>query len=311
MRMQSRRRFVGEIAASPLFLGAAAGEPKHKMYTWLTCATLGVQARQREAIELAHRHGFESVEPMAEELASFSEDDLKRLADDMRAKNLRWGTATMRLGFNLEEAEFDAGIKTLPKLAGALQRAGVTRIYKAILPTSDSLTYMQNFKRHVRHIGAIATVMEDHGLRLGLEYSGPKTTWSTQHFPFVHTLAETKELIAATGKKNLGVDIDTFHWYTAHETAADLLTLSNHDIILVDASDAPPGVEIDQQVRDRRELPATSGTIPLADAMNALVRIGYDGPVRADPLFRSKKGSNDEAVAEAAKSVKRLFALIR
>jgi sugar phosphate isomerase/epimerase len=281
------------------------------MYTWLTCATLGVRANQREAIELAHRYGYQSAEPFPEQLASLSDDDLKRLLDDMRAKDLRWGTANMRLGFNVDETEFAAGMKDMPKIAKAMQRAGVSRIYKAVLPTSDSLTYMQNFKRHARHVAEIAAVLEDHGVRLGLEYSGPKTTWSTQRFPFIHTMAETKELIAAAGKKNVGLDIDTFHWYTAHETVADLLTLTNHDIILVDAADAPAGIPIDQQIRDKRELPCSSGTVDLAGVINALNQIGYDGPVRADPLFNKKTVSAEEGIPPAAKSVERLFALIR
>jgi hypothetical protein len=44
--------------------------------------------------------------------------------------------------------------------------------------------------------------------------------------------------------------------------------------------------------------------------MNALEKIGYDGPVRADPLFRTAKGTKDEAVSAAYESVKRLFALL-
>jgi sugar phosphate isomerase/epimerase len=307
MSVISRRAFVGAMSLAPL----AAVPPKPRMYTWLACATLGVKANQREAIELAHRHGFESVEPLAEELAAMSADDLKRVADDVKSKNLRWGTATMRLNFNVDDTAFASGMKALPKLAKAMQTVGATRIYKFVNPASDSLTYMQNFKRHVRNIAAVAGVMEDHGLRLGLEYSGPKTAWAAQHFPFVHTMAEARELIAATGKQNIGLDIDTFHWYTAHETVADLLALTNRDVVTVDACDAPPGTPIDERLKENRELPCTSGTIDLAGVMNALNQIGYDGPVRADPLFRAAKGSKDEAVAAAAQSIQRLFALIR
>ena len=306
MAKHTRRAFLGSMALVPL----AAAPAKTRMYSWLACATLGVRANQREAIELAHGHGFDSVEPLAEELASMSADDLKRIADDVKSKGLLWGTATMRLNFNADDTEFAAGMKTLPRLARAMQNVGATRIYKFVNPASDGLTYMQNFKRHTRNVAAVATVMEDHGLRLGLEYSGPKTAWAVQHFPFIHTLAEARELIAATGKKNIGVDIDTFHWFTAHETVADLVALTNHDVVTVDACDAPPGTPVDERLKENRELPCTSGTIDLAGVMNALQQIGYDGPVRADPLFRAAKGSKDEAVSAAYESVRRLFALI-
>jgi len=288
----------------------ASASTKTKMYSWLACQTLGVRAKQREAIELAHRHGFESVEPLAEELATMSADDLKQIGDEVKSKGLRWGTATMRLNFNAGDTEFAAGMKSLPRLAKAMQTVGATRIYKFVNPVSDSLTYMQNFKRHTRNVSAVAGVMEDHGLRLGLEYSGPKTAWAAGHFPFIHTLAEARELIASTGKKNIGVDIDTFHWFTAHETVADLLGLTNNDVVTVDACDAPPGTPIDERLKENRELPCTSGTIDLAGVMKALQQIGYDGPVRADPLFRAAQGPADEAVSAAYQSVKRLFALI-
>jgi sugar phosphate isomerase/epimerase len=296
------------MTVAPLAAGAAPASSPGKMYTWLTCATLGIRANQQRALELAARHGFQAIEPLTEEIAAMPDDNLKQLLDNMRAKNLRWGTATMRLGFNVGETEFSAGMKDLPRQARALQRAGVTRIYKAIIAIDYSLTYLQNFKRHVRHVSEVAAVMADNGLRLGLEYSGPKTTWASQHFPFIHTLAETRELIAATGKDNIGLDLDTFHWYTAHESESDLAALTNKDVVLVDVSDAPAGIAIDDQVKDQRELPCATGTIPLSTVVKVLMRIGYDGPVRADPLFRHRKqATDDEAVAAAAASLERLF----
>jgi len=42
----------------------------------------------------------------------------------------------------------------------------------------------------------VATVAGDSGLRLGLEYVAPKTSWVNQRYPFVHTLAEMKDLLA-------------------------------------------------------------------------------------------------------------------
>ena len=299
----TRRTFVGLVAT------AASAAPAPGMYTWLACQTLGVKANQRDAIDLAHRHGFQSVEPLGEELASMSADDLKRLAADLAAKNLRWGVANMRLNFHLAEPDFQDGLRQLPRLAKALQAAGVTRIYKYIQPGSDSLSYMPNFKLHTRRIADIATVLEDHRLRLGLEYAGAKTAWAAQRFPFIHSMRETRELIAATGKKNIGIDLDTFHWFTAHETSTDLLALTRDDIVLVDACDAPPGIPIDERLKENRALPCATGVIDLAAVMKALVKIGYDGPVRADPLAFNSKLPRDEAAAGAKESLRKLFAL--
>ena len=45
-------------------------------------------------------------------------------------------------------------------------------------------------------------------------------------FPFVHTMAEMKELIAEIGRDNVGLVLDSWHWYTAGETDADMKALS-------------------------------------------------------------------------------------
>ena len=44
-----------------------------------------------------------------------------------------------------------------------------------------------------------ARVLRDHEQRFGLEYVGPKTSWTAKRYPFVHSMAETKELIAEIG----------------------------------------------------------------------------------------------------------------
>ncbi len=55
--------------------------------------------------------------------------------------------------------------------------------------------------------------------------------------------------------------LDSWHWYLAGETEADLLALNNKEIILVDLSDVPSGIPMDQQEDFSRELPATTGII--------------------------------------------------
>lgn len=312
MAKWSRRKFVKTVVAASSCMNSLGAWASHenKMFTSLSCETLGVKANQREAMDLAYHHGFQAVEPLTKDLTDLSDDDLKHLVEELHSKNLRWGTAHINLTFESSDEAFATGMKNVEKSARALQNAGVTRIYRALLPASDDLTYTQNFNFQVKHITEMATVMEDHGLRLGLEYCGVKTLWAAQRFPFVHTMQETRELIAATGKKNVGFNLNAFHWYAAHETAADLSTLTTQEIVSVDVSDAKPGIPVDQQVRNARELPCATGVIDLSGFINALSRVGYQGPVRANTLFRVQHGSDDEAVSAAADSLRQLFALV-
>ena len=277
----------------------------------LRCGSIGVRADQRAAIALAHTHGFESVTPRSDYLAKLSDESRAQLFEEMEEKELTWGAAGLPVDFRRDEQTFATGIRQLPQLAKGMQLARVTRVGTYLSPSHSELTYTANFRQHARRLRACAKILADHGQRLGLEYVAPKTLWASKRHSFIHTMAETKELIAEIGLDNVGIVLDSWHWYTAHETAADLRTLSNHDVVACDLNDAPAGIPVDQQIDSRRELPAATGVINLKDFLTVLVEIGYDGPIRAEPFNRALNEMDDDAaVAATAKAMRRAFSLV-
>ncbi|MCL5743336.1 MAG: sugar phosphate isomerase/epimerase [Acidobacteria bacterium] len=304
----SRRRFVAAIAASAAFRASAEAR---RMKLSLSCGAVGVKANQLEAINFAQRHGFEAVEAQAGYIGSLADSELAKLADTLKEKGLSWGPAGLGIDFRAEEGQYNAALQQLPGLAGKLQRVGVTRMTRWLSPTHDSLTYLQNFKLHARRIGQVAAVLDDHGVRLGLEYVGPKTSWTVGRYPFVHTMAEAKELIGETGKRNVGLLLDTFHWYTSHETVADLLSLKADQVVSVDLNDAPAGRKVDEQIDGQRDLPAATGVIDVKGFLGALNQIGFDGPVRAEPFKKEmRQMPPDEALDATIGALKKAFALV-
>ena len=209
--------------------------------------------------------------------------------------------------FRKDEAAFSQDLKKLPAAAKALERAGVWRVSTWVLPSSNNLTYLQNFRTHACRLRECARVLADHGQRLGLEYVAPRTFWRGERHPFVHTLSEMKELLVAIGTDNLGIQLDSWHWYNAEETASDLRTLRGSDVMTVDLNDAPR-LPLDQQADDRRELPASTGVIPVKEFLGALVEIGYDGPIQAEPFnARLRSLPLEQAVASTAEAVRKAF----
>ena len=316
----NRRKFLKASAAAVIAGGwttvsstLPAGAPRaRKMTLDLRPGSIGVRGTPIEIIDLAHRHGFESVAPNGNYLAKLSNDELQKLLEDLKAKGLVWGAAGLSVDIRRDDRRFKDGLKRLANEAAALSRAGVTRVGTWISPSSRRLTYVQNFRQHARRLREVARVLQNHKLRLGLEYIGPKTLWASNRHPFVHTMAETKDLIAEIGAPNVGFVLDSWHWYTAHESGDDLRSLTNKDIVAVDLNDAPAGIPVDEQQDSRRELPAATGVIDLATFMNVLVDLGYDGPVRAEPFNRKlNEMANEEAVAATAKAMKKAFALIK
>jgi sugar phosphate isomerase/epimerase len=304
---------AGLVAALGRPLSAAAAEPsaRRRMTIDLICGNLGVKATQREAIDFARRHGFESVFPDAGELARLTDSEVATLRADLEAARLVFGAGFLGVDFRKDDETFARGLADLPAYARALQRAGVRRTGTWLPPSSDSLPYVQHFKQTARRLREVARVLADHGLRLGLEYVGPKTAWAARRYPFLHTLAETRELIAEIGATNVGLVLDTWHWYHAGDSAADIQGLRNEDVVAVDLNDAPADVPKDQQRDNARELPMATGVIDAAAFMKALVAIGYDGPVRAEPFNEAvRKMPREDAVAATAAAMKKAFALI-
>ena len=315
VRPYSRRDFLRVVGAANLagIAQAARGgaAPARAMTMDLVCGNLGVKADLPTAIALAHGHGFESVAPDAGYLGRLSEGQLSELVGDLKSKKLTWGAAGLPVHFRGDDAAFRAGMAELPAFASALQRSGAARVGTWIRPGHDRLTYVANFRQHARRLREVAAVLGDHGLRLGLEYVGPRTSWTVSRYPFIHTLAETRELIAEIGRDGVGLVLDSWHWYTAGETAEDLRGLANRDVVACDLNDAPRSVPVDQQRDGVRELPCATGVIDLRAFLKALVAIGFDGPARAEPFNATLRTLPAEAaIAATARAMRQAFALM-
>jgi len=178
-------------------------------------------------------------------------------------------------------------------------------------PTSPSLTYLANFRQHAKRMREVARVLNDHGVRLGMEYVAPKTSWTARRYPFIHTMAEMKDLLAEINRPNVGFVLDTWHWYTAQESTDDLLTLRGHDVIQCHLNDAPAGIPVDQQVDNRRGLPCSTGVIDMKGFLTAMLRIGYDGPLVCEPFMPELRNKPaDEALGIVAAAMKKAVALV-
>jgi sugar phosphate isomerase/epimerase len=272
---------------------------------------IGVSANQVETIQLAARFDFESVEPNGAFLSGLSEGKLSEILATLEEQGLRWGAAGLPVDFRHDEATFRTDLSSLEGIAYGLQRAGVTRIGTWLSPAHEELTYLENFKQHAKRLRAVADTLGKHGLRLGLEYVGPRTSWASKRYAFVHTLEETKELLAEIGTDNVGVVLDSWHWYTAEEDEEALASLTAAEVVAVDLNDAPAGIPVKEQIDNRRELPCATGVIDVQAFLTSLVRMGYDGPVRAEPFNQPLNAlENEPAVKATAQAMQQAFALI-
>ncbi len=278
----------------------------------LTPGSIGVKANQTQTIQYAHHFGYEAVQPYGDELAAMGAGPMEELNAKRKEYRLHWGQSGLTVDFRKDEEQFRKDLAALPGVAAALQKVGASRVGTWISPNHDTLPYMANLKQHGARLKQVAKILGDHGQRLGLEYVGPKTLWTAKRYAFVHSMAEMRELLGEIGMGNVGFVLDTWHWYTAGETVADLRTLKNSDVVCIDLNDAPAGVALDQQIDSKREIPLATGVIDTAGFLNALQAIGCDAPVRCEPFnaaLRAKPA--EEILATVADSMRRAFALMK
>lgn len=316
----NRRHFLtasaaARLAALPVDAAGHASIPpeaQRKFYSNLAIGLLGsFHQTLPETADLAIKYGFEGIDPNAEYFASLSDDDLKRLLEKMEANRLKFGAAGLPVDFRRDEASFSDSLKKLPTTADSLKRAGVMRVSTWFAPANNELTYLQNFRQHAYRMRECALILADRGQRLGFEYVAPRTSRERGKQPFIHCMAEMKELIAAIGTDNVGFRLDSWHWFNAEETAKDILSLRGSDVVTVDLNDAPIGLTLDQYNDGQRELPAATGVIPVKSFLDALVRIGYDGPIQAEPNNVNLRSTPmDQALTETSAAMKKAFSEI-
>ena len=314
----TRRRFLAAgttigiaTSATGRLFAAVTPSPEREFYAILSLGRLGFHATFPESVELATKYGFEGLDPDLAYLTALNDGGLHRLLDDLQKRNLRFGAAGLPVEFRKDAETFGADLKKLPTAAAVLQRAGIQRVSTWIMPCSDDLTYLQNFRQHAERLRLCAQVLADQGQKLGLEYVAPRTLWRSEKHPFIHTMSELKELMVAIGTDNLGIQLDSWHWFNAQETQQDILTLRGQDVITVDLNDAPAGLTLDQYKDGSRELPAATGVIPGKQFLDALVQIGYDGPIQAEPFNAPLRALPiDQACANTSDAMKKAFRLI-
>ena len=256
MAQPTRRELIyAGLAAAAAGTAQAA---KRKFTIAFIPGSIGIKADQGRAIDLAGKYGFESVEPFGPQLLA---EGVNKYVDARKKAKLKWAAARLTVSLRVDDDAYKAALAKLPAEAKALREAGVERVGTAISSSSDTLNYLDNFRQHKRRLNEVGAVLEDQGLRLGLEYLGTKHIWTSRRHAFVHSMAECRELIAETGRKNIGVVIDSWHWWTARETLDDIAQLTNDEVVAGDLNDAPKGIERDLQKDFQRELPLATGEI--------------------------------------------------
>lgn len=246
---------------------------------------------QSEMIELALTYGFRGLDldivDYGQQVDDFGMEQARRLIDSAK---FVIGNIALPVRLGDDDATFDRDLARLPRLAQLTQDMGCARAYTSVRPASDKLPFDADFELHVKRITAVADVLASHDIRLGLEFLGAASLREGKAHPFIHDLAGLLKLVAAVGKPNVGIVVDSWHLFASGGTLDELKAVPAESIVTVHIADAPrdiPAAEL--QDLDRR-LPGETGLPDQIVLLKWLESIGYEGPVTPEPLKGRLKG---------------------
>jgi len=283
------------------------------MFRNLNLAALGFKASFYETIELACLGGFEGIDLDVQEMTDLlKKQSATEISHLLEEKGLRWGGWVLPIRLSEAEEFFQRKLMDLPNIAEKAQKLGCFRAYTWIMPFSDELTFEENFNLHVKRVKTIAKILDEYSCVLGLEFVAPKTSRLGHKYEFIHDLKGILDLLEAIGADNIGILLDSWHWYTSHGTIDQILRLRGTDVIYVHINDAPAGMPVDEQIDNVRCLPGETDVIDIIGFLRALRKIGYDGPVTPEPFDkRLKEMPIRDAVLKVSKAVNKVWRLAK
>jgi sugar phosphate isomerase/epimerase len=258
------------------------------MFSTLAPDAVPIRVALERQLEFAQASGFDALDlPVTALQRSGGRPSAAQLGERWAAHGLRTGGWRLPFDYQADRPDFKADLRRLRACARAASALASPWCYYWIEPTSEQLTFSENTAKQVQRVRAIADVLGEHGCRLGLEPIGPKTLRVSARFEFVHSIPMALDLLSSVDRPNVGLLVDCFHWYTSHASVDDLIALAPEQVVYVHINDAVAGVDVDEQLDDVRRLPGTTRVIDLVGFLQALDRIGYDGPVAVEPFDAS------------------------
>jgi len=159
-------------------------------------------------------------------------------------------------------------------------------------PGASRSEVIEESARVLRELGGIAA---ERGVSLAFEFLG-------QHDCSVQTLGLADEIVRTVGHPNVGLVIDSFHFYAGGSSVESIDALDQERLFIFhinDAEDLPR-----EQLEDRHRLLPGLGILPLKQIVAALRRIGYDR-IASVEIFRPEYWERDpfELAREARAAV--------
>jgi 2-keto-myo-inositol isomerase len=253
-------------------------------------------------IAVAGKAGFDFVEIWAAKLLGYLErGGLSALRRDLRRAGVKAATlnSVERITFNDPSGHIRM-LEDFSRLCRVAEAIECETVLVVPSPRPRGVSTAAIERESIRVLRELSRLAKPHGVRLAYEFLGFADCT-------VNTLAQCAAIVEKVGRPNVGLVLDTFHFFAGGSTLASIRALDPRRIFMVHLNDVERAPR--RRMHDALRLFPGQGIIPLRAIVRALKGIGYDGKTSVE-IFRPQYWAREPLkVAREARSTS--LALLR
>jgi 2-keto-myo-inositol isomerase len=229
-------------------------------------------------IPAASRAGYAVVEIWAKKMEAYlskkSVRDLRELFKKRKVKPLAINSVEF-VTFNCPWEKVNT-MNLIQRYAEIADKLNCPYIVLVPSPRPPGVSDKDIYDESVKVLREISNRFRNYRVKFAFEFLG--FSWCS-----VSTLEQDFEIVKAVNRKNIGMVLDTFHFYAGGSTLDSILKVDPEKIYILHINDAEALPKSDLQ--DAHRLYPGEGVIPLKEIVSRLKEIRYDGPVSIE-MFR-------------------------
>ena len=246
-------------------------------------------------IKVASLAGFDCLEIWAEKLRKFlTTENIESLNDLFRNNKILPVSINSLENITFQDENKFTKIRKecerLCKIAAVLKCQNIVVVPS---PNLSGFSKEETKNEAVKVLRELSEIAQRYQIRLAFEFLGFKEC-------SVNTLANCLEIVEEVGEKNIGLVLDTFHFFVGGSSLATLEQMDKEKLFIFhinDAQDLPR-----DQLKDANRLLPGEGIIPLDQILERLKKIGYNGIISVELFNPEYWRWEPEELAKEAKT---------
>ncbi len=252
-------------------------------------------------IQAASQFGYDFVEIWAKKMEAYLSDhsleDLKGLFKKGKLKPLAINSVEF-ITFNSSWEKTNT-MNMIKKYAGVADKIDCPYIVLVPSPRPQGVSDKEVYKESVSVLQEISDKFKNYKVRFAFEFLG--FSWCS-----VSTLEQDFKIVKGVGKNNIGLVLDTFHFYAGGSAIQSIKNVDKKKIFILHINDAENLPK--EKLQDGHRLFPGEGIIPLKEIISKLEEIHYDGPVSIE-MFRPEYWARppDEVARKGMEAIKKFL----